>query len=101
MGREREEAAMKEPGLVILGVVAVGFLFVVLPVALTAAGRYRQPRVLICPEAGRAARVTADARHVAVTAALGREHIRVAACTLWPARRGCAEICLEAPAFEA
>jgi hypothetical protein len=92
---------MKDPGLVILGVVAVGFLFVVLPVALTAFGRYRKPRVIVCPEAGRTAKVAADTRHATATAVLGRLHLRVASCTLWPARRGCAEACLEAPAFEA
>ncbi len=92
---------MKDPGLVILGVVAVGFLFVVLPVALMAFGRYREPRVIVCPEAGCSAKVGVDTRHATATAALGRLHLRVAACTLWPARFGCKQACLEAPAFEA
>ena len=92
---------MKDPGLVILGVVAVGLLFVVLPVALMAFGRYREPRVVICPEAGRAARVAVDTRHATKTAVLGRLKLRVAACTLWPARRGCEQVCLQASAFEA
>jgi hypothetical protein len=92
---------MKDPGLVILGVVAVGFFFVVLPVVLLEFVRYREPRVIVCPQAGRAARVKVDTRHATVTAALGRLRLRVASCTLWPGRRGCAQACLEAPAFEA
>jgi hypothetical protein len=92
---------MKDPGLVILGVVAVGFFFVVLPVALMAFGRYREPRVIVCPEAGRGARVAVDTHHATATAVLGRLHLRVASCTLWPARFGCKQACLEAPAFEA
>ena len=92
---------MKDPGLVILGVVAVGFFFVVLPVALMAFGRYREPRVVACPEAGRAARVAVDTRHATATAVLGRLRLRVASCTLWPARRGCGQVCLQAPAFMA
>ena len=90
---------MKDPGLVILGVVGFGFLFVVLPVALMAFGRYRQPREIVCPEKACAAAVAVDARHATWTAALGRLRLRVASCSLWPAREGCAETCLKGPAF--
>lgn len=92
---------MEHPVLVILGVVAMGLFFVVLPVALLTFGSYRQPRVLVCPEAGRAARVSVDAREATWSAVLGRLRLKVASCTLWPSRRGCAEACLQAPACEA
>lgn len=92
---------MEHPGLVILGVVAVGFFFVVLPVLLLAFLQYRQPRVIVCPEAGRAAMVAVDTHHATATAVLGRLHLRVASCSLWPARSSCKQVCLEAAAFEA
>jgi hypothetical protein len=91
---------MKDPGLVILGVVAFGFVFVVLPVALMAFGRYRQPREIVCPEAACGARVSVDTRFAALTAALGKLRLKVAGCSLWPSRRGCAEACLKGPGFE-
>jgi hypothetical protein len=91
---------MKDPGLVILAVLAFGFFFVVLPVALTAFGEYRRPRGVVCPEAACAATVGVDTRHATWTAVLGRLRLRVASCSLWPGRRGCAETCLKAPTFD-
>ena len=92
---------MEHPLLVILAVVTMGLLFVVLPVALLALGTYRRPRMLVCPEAGRAARVSVDANRATWSAVLGRLKLSVSSCTLWPARRGCEEACLKGPDFEA
>jgi hypothetical protein len=52
-----------------------------------------------CPETGIAAEIEVDARHAALTALGGTPDVRVAECTLWPGRAGCAEACArETPA---
>lgn len=91
---------MKDPGLVILGVLAAGFFLVVVPVALTAYARSRSPRVVVCPEASCGASVAVNTRHATVSAVLGQDRLKVASCTLWPARSDCAEACLNDPAFQ-
>ena len=49
----------------------------------------RGPRVITCPETGHGAAVRIDALHAARTA-----EVRLADCTRWPERAGCAEECL-------
>ena len=49
----------------------------------------RGPRVITCPETGHGAAVRIDALHAARTT-----EVRLADCTRWPERAGCAEECL-------
>lgn len=54
----------------------------------------RGPRVVTCPETGRPAAVELDVRRAALTAATGRAELRLEACTRWPEKAGCGQMCL-------
>lgn len=84
---------MQSPMLVILAVIALGALYVVLPVVSGAYRRYRGVKRPVCPETGEAAEVTLDARHAAVTAAFGQPDLQVTGCSRWPERHGCDQGC--------
>ena len=88
---------MQSPGLVILGVLAVGAVFVVLPVALTSLAENRRARTLRCPEAGSPAKVSIDPGRAMRGALVGRVWLSVAGCSLWPERSGCGQACVKAP----
>ena len=90
---------MPNVGIVLAGIVAIGVLYVLLPVVTDAFLRFRAARRLRCPEAGMSAEVRVDAARTAVGAAFHDPAPRVVACSLWPERAGCEEGCL--PAFEA
>lgn len=85
---------MEHPGLVLLGVVAIGVLYVLLPVAGMTWAAHRLPRALACPETGTPARVVPDAWRAALTVLVGRPRPGVLDCSLWPGRRGCGQGCL-------
>jgi hypothetical protein len=89
---------MQFPGLVILGVLVIGAVFVVLPVALTTLAENRHARAVRCPEAGTSARVHFDPARAARGALVGRVWLSVADCSLWPERGGCGQACTKAPA---
>ena len=84
--------------LLILVIAAIGFFYVVLPVAFTAYRHFRGPRTVVCPETGRATEIELDAWHAAATAMPGPSRLHVAACAQWPERAGCREACLTSPA---
>lgn len=87
---------MDSPVLVILAILAVGVVFVALPVVLATFGEHRGPRPVLCPEAGRLASIQVDAGRAARGAILGRSLLSVEGCSLWPERQGCAQHCLSA-----
>lgn len=91
---------MSYPGAAIIIIIAVGMLFVLLPVMAHTFARYRAPRVLACPETGEQVRLGINATRAALTSALGRPRLRVRWCTLWPAWNGCAQSCLQLPEIE-
>jgi hypothetical protein len=78
--------------LLVIGALAV--FYVLVPVVADAFTRYRRKRLLRCPETGMAAEVQVDARHAALTAIPGPPELRVADCSLWPDRHGCAQRCV-------
>ncbi len=57
--------------------------------------RFRLARVVVCPETGRAAHVTIDARRAAATALAPRPDLRLTSCSRWPERGGCGRECVE------
>ena len=81
------------PLLIFAGVAAIGLLYVVLPIVADVFGRYRERKVVRCPETGLVVDVQIDARHAAATAVPGPPELRVRECTLWPERAGCGEHC--------
>lgn len=91
---------MNSVGTLIVAILAVGILFVLVPLVIHTFGRYRGSRVLACPETGEPVRLDLDATRAALTSALGRPRLRVSWCTLWPRRKGCAQECVASPEVE-
>jgi len=87
---------MQNPGLVILGVFAVGAVFVLIPIALTSLAEHRQARHVRCPEKGAAATVRLDAGRAARGALFGLSTLSVTDCSFWPEKSGCGEECVKA-----
>ena len=85
---------MNGPLLLILLIVATGLLFVVAPVVIDIYVRYRDGKVLNCPESRGDAEVALNTRRAALAAAFGKRVLRVKSCSLWPGRKGCAEKCV-------
>jgi len=79
--------------LAALGAAAV--LLLVLQAAARAYLAWRGTRVVTCPETGTTAAVEVDARHAAVTAALGDADLRLRDCSRWPGRHDCGQECLQ------
>jgi len=85
---------MTAPWILIAALAAVGLVYVLLPVGLEVFFRFRAARRLRCPETGADAEVGVDAGRAAFTALLGRPHLRIERCSLWPERMGCGQACL-------
>lgn len=79
---------------IMLSIMALGGLYVLLPVMVDTFQRYRRMTVLKCPETGGSAGVWIDARHAAVSSAFRNPRLRVGHCSLWPERKGCNQDCL-------
>ena len=56
--------------------------------------RYRDSRVIICPDTNEQAVVEVDAVHAALTSALGQPDIRLRNCWRWPLYENCGQECL-------
>ncbi|MBI3025440.1 MAG: hypothetical protein HYY66_07185 [Candidatus Tectomicrobia bacterium] len=83
------------PLLLILSIAAAGAVYVLIPVAADAFGRFRSRRQVECPETGRVTSIQVDAELAARTAIFGGPRLRVSDCRDWPARQGCGRKCLE------
>ncbi len=86
------------PVLFVASVAAIGILLA-LPFAAKAYFRFRDPRVVPCPETGLAAEVQLDAWHAAATAVPGPPRLYVTRCSRWPEHAGCRQLCLGHPAM--
>ena len=91
---------MSNPGILIVAILALAGLYVLLPRAAHIFARFREVRILPCPETGGKADVAIDASRAALTSVLGRPKLRATGCSLWPERRDCAEGCLRHPEVE-
>ena len=85
---------MNDPWIALVGTAAIALVYVLLPVMGEVFARFRAVRQLPCPETAADAEVAVDARHAALTAAVGRPVLRVRRCSFWPGRLGCAQDCL-------
>ena len=56
--------------------------------------RYRDSRLIVCPDNGEAAIVEVDAAHAALTSMLGQPEIRLQNCWRWPLQSHCGQECL-------
>jgi len=85
---------MSYPWIVVLAVVALGLLYVLMPLAADTFRRFRSPRRMSCPETGGPAEVGVDASRAALTSAFGQPSLRVKSCSLWPEKDQCKQDCL-------
>jgi hypothetical protein len=87
---------MQTPLIILLAVVAVAFLYVLLPIGADAFFRLRGPRVVTCPETQASVEVGLDPRFGALTALTGHPKLRVKHCARWEDARlqDCAQDCL-------
>ncbi|MBI3015125.1 MAG: hypothetical protein HYY65_08730 [Candidatus Tectomicrobia bacterium] len=86
---------MKAPLLVAAAIVALGVLYVLVPVVIEVFLRFRARRMLRCPQTGTDAEVQLDARKAALTSAFGPEKTQVQDCSLWPEKEGCQQDCVK------
>jgi len=86
---------MKTALITISMVVALGGFYVLLPLVIHTFQRYRNKRVMTCPETGDPAEVNIDARRAAFSSAFGRPLLKVKHCTLWHKRKDCDQNCLK------
>ena len=56
--------------------------------------RYRDSRMITCPDNGQASIVEVDAIHAAITSAFGQPDIRLQNCGRWPLLQNCGQECL-------
>lgn len=79
----------------VLSIIALGTLYVLLPVVAGTYRRFAKRRVVTCPETKSFAEIQIDAAHAAVSSAIGEPRLKVESCTRWPERTGCGEDCLK------
>ena len=85
---------MSHPWIVLVAVLAVAFLYVLMPLVADTFRRFRRPRMLSCPETGGPAEVGIDASRAALSSAFGEPQLQVKSCSLWPERDRCKQHCL-------
>ena len=86
-----------DPWIVLAGIIALGVVYVALPVALGEFLRYYRRKFLRCPVTGEEAWILIDAHRAGASAAFGRPSLRIKSCSLWPARSACGRDCLRLP----
>lgn len=62
-------------------------------IAVTTRFRLRGVHVVSCPDSRTLAAVTVDLGHATATALWEKADVRLATCSRWPERKGCAEGC--------
>jgi len=77
---------------ILLPVICVVFGF-----AIETFRRYRESRILRCPETGSTATVGIDAYRAALTSVVEKPRLRAKNCSLWPGRKACGQGCLRLP----
>lgn len=82
------------PWIVLPAIVALGVVYVMLPIGLSAFFDYRHRKPVRCPVTGEGAWVLVNAPRAGVTAAFGHPALRVRSCSLWPPRDDCGQDCL-------
>ena len=79
----------------VVTLVVVGVLYALLRRPISEYIKMRGARVVTCPDNEQPAAVTVDARLAAITAAGGREQLRLDSCSRWPEKAGCGQECLK------
>ncbi|HUI27604.1 MAG TPA: hypothetical protein VL403_16090 [Candidatus Kryptonia bacterium] len=82
------------PIAVLGAIVALGVLYVAVPVMLDAYRRFRGTRLLTCPETHQPVAIELNATHAALRAIAGENQPAVEQCSRWPVHRDCGQECL-------
>lgn len=85
------------PWIVVPSLLLVAIVFVLLPVGAAVFSRFRHPWRVPCPIAHAEAQIGIDPVAAARAELMGRPHLSVVSCSLWPARQGCAQRCVDVP----
>ena len=85
---------MDNPFLVVGAIIALGVLYVMLPVFLDVFRRYREGKTVTCPRNSERASVNVDAERAAFTALIGKPQLRAKNCSLWKDEVFCKQECL-------
>ncbi|MCH8873921.1 hypothetical protein IH824_14310 [candidate division KSB1 bacterium] len=85
---------MKDPFLVLGSIIALGVLYVMLPVFMDVLMRYRKSKIVTCPHKNEKASVDVDAKRAAFTALAGKPKLHLKDCPLWHDEIYCNQECL-------
>jgi hypothetical protein len=85
---------MASVGIVVATALVLAALFVLGRYLVLAYARYRDSKIIRCPETGESAIVEVDAVHAALTSLVGQPDIRLQNCWRWPLREDCGQECL-------
>ena len=81
--------------MMIAAIVALGAVYVLLPVAAHAYQSLLGPRMVTCPETLQRTSIELDAKRGALTSTFGEARLSVARCARWPEHRDCDQHCLK------
>jgi hypothetical protein len=81
------------PYLIVTLLVATGLFFGIRHF-VRAYFRYKDSKIITCPDTGQAAMVEVDAMHAALTSIVGQPDIRLQNCWRWPLQGNCGQECL-------
>lgn len=81
--------------LLIAGIIALGFYFMIAPLILGTYRRFRGRRTIICPETDQIVEVELKAGRAGLMSVFGTQLARVKRCSLWPRKKGCSEECVQ------
>jgi hypothetical protein len=84
---------MTMPYTVIGAMLAIGVIYVVIPLLVGAYRTWHAPRLVACPHQGVAAEVTVKPWRAAATSLFRKPWLEVKSCTFWPECHGCDEGC--------
>ena len=84
---------MNTPLITAAAIVSLGVLYVLFPMVVHTFQRYRNKRVVQCPETREMVEVDIDAGRAAFSSAFGRPRLTIKDCTLWPKRKDCDQGC--------
>ncbi len=86
---------MTAPLFTAAAIFCLALLYVLLPLTFHILQRYRDKKVVQCPETRDMVEVGVDARQAALSSAFGKPQLRIKACALWPKRHGCDQACVK------
>jgi hypothetical protein len=94
-GTRGERSQPMSTPLIVVGVlVLVAAFYVILPIMAHTYRRYRGTWVTECPASDTTAEIAIDAKHAALTSAVGAPDLRVVGCSHWPAKEDCNQECI-------